>query len=58
MEKYFDIPGNVEEDKADEDREADDAWEGHAGKAEYEQDERSQNHQRKLPVLHEPETNL
>ena len=65
LEKYFDIPGNVAEDKADEeDREADDEGpegieeEHHEGKAEYGQDESSQNHQRELPILHEPETNL
>ena len=65
LEKYFDIPGNGEEDKADEeDREADgEEVEGndedsHAGKAEYEQDERSQNHRHEQPIHHEPETNL
>ena len=65
LEKYCVIPGNGEEDEADgEDGEGDgeDAdgkdEDSHAGKAEDDQDECSQNHRHEQPVHHEPEMNL
>ena len=53
-----------EQDASDDERQGDDEEahgedeDSHAGKAEYEQDERSQNHRNKQPIHHEPETNL